>query len=716
MINLQIVAGMTKTIFRTSLVLIPLAFIIGVFALVGPSSARAFVRPETQVHEKDILERAFYLLNGEHYIQANLNDTFSQKAFDLFIERSDYTKKILLQSDIDELKALYYNQIDDQTRAGRFDFMDHAVRIIEQRTNENRSFCDEILAQPFDFTIDESVELDPKKINRAKDQTELREYWRKQLKYQTLSRFVSLKEEQEKAAQKNESGITAKSDAELEAEARAKVKKAQDVIFNRLVKLDREDRLSTFLNALTSVYDPHTTFMPPKDKENFDIRMSGQLEGIGSTLQEKEGVLTVTHIVPGSPCWKQGQLKVGDEMLKVAQGDQEPVDVVGMRLDDAVRMIRGKKGTEVRLTVKKPDGSIVVIPIVRDVIQMEETFAQSAVIHQGKKYGYIKLPSFYADFSRSKTNPHYSSEDVRLEIEKLKKEKIKGIILDLRDNGGGSLTEVVKMVSLFIPEGPVVQVKNRDERVTIYDDKDKGAVAYDGQLVVLINENSASASEILAAAIQDYRRGVIVGGNSFGKGTVQNLFNLDKIKKEPDSPLGTLKLTIQKFYRINGGSTQLKGVAPDIALPDQYALIEDGEKDLEYALPWDQISAARFTFFKPVEEIQQLQQQSASRIAGNARFQLIQSKSTQLKREKDNTLKSLLLTTYIAQRKKIEEENKIYKALEEPMKGFKAKATSVDLDLLENDSARMALKTDWIEKLTKDVYVSEAASILHDMR
>jgi carboxyl-terminal processing protease len=708
---------MTKK-FRFVLVSLPAVLGLSAFAIIGSSCAAALNAPNTNPKEQTILARTFALLELEHYSPVNINNDFSHKVFDMFLERSDYNKKILLQSDVDELKK-HYDKIDDQSKAGSLDFFDKTVEILNKRIAEDRTYYTEILAKPFDFTVKESVELDPEKLSYAKNKSEMREAWRKFLKYQVMVRFVDLKEEQDKKTEAKKEDFVLKTDAELEADARAKVKKTEDEIFDRLAKVDRADRMASFVNVLTGVYDPHTEFYPPNDKEDFDIRMSGQLEGIGATLQEKDGYIKVMSIMPGSPSSKQGQLKAGDLILKVAQGDKEPADVVGMQVSDAVKLIRGKKGTEVRLTVKKPDGQTTIISIIRDIVILEETFAQSAVIEQNGKVGYIKLPSFYADFTKGKTAAHYAADDVKREIEKLKAENIEGLILDLRDNGGGSLQEVVKMVGLFIKEGPVVQVSSRKNGTRPYNDPDRGNLVYDGPLVVMINENSASASEILAAAIQDYRRGVIVGSNSFGKGTVQNFYDLDQMTgdgKRFDDPLGAVKVTIQKFYRIDGSSTQLKGVSPDISLPGIYSLIETGEKDLDNPLAWDQIRKEDYTLWGNAPQFAKLNEMSRKRVAESKGFQIIGSKADQLKREKDLTLESLLLTDYLAQRKKLEEENKTLKALEEPIAGMKSSGLKADLDMIASDTARTARKTDWLEKLGKDVYVSEAAHIVHDIK
>ncbi|GAB4139854.1 MAG: carboxy terminal-processing peptidase [Bacteroidia bacterium] len=706
---------------RIAFLALPVLVGLTAYTIVTSRCAAALPDKNEAQKEKVILDYTMRILNNTHYRPVELNDEFSNKAFDLFIKRSDWNKKIFLQTDIDELKKNYYNDIDDQVKSQQFSFFNRTVDILNERIKEDRTYYTDILAQPFDFTVKESVELDPDKLSYAKDKEDMRESWRKYLKYQVMVRFVEMKKEQEKEKEKKKEDFKEKTDAELEQSAREKVRKTQDEIFDRLAKVDREDRMSSYMNVITGVYDPHTEFYPPKDKENFDITMSGQLEGIGATLQEKDGYIKVTQIVPGSPSWKQGQLKAGDVIMKVAQGDKEPVDIVGMKVDDAVKLIRGKKGTEVRLTVKKPDGEIIVIPIIRDIVILEETFAQSAIIDQQKKIGYIKLPSFYADFTKDKSSGRTCSEDVRKELEKLKSEKVAGIILDLRDNGGGSLYEVIKMVGLFVPNGPVVQVKTRNKGVNVFDDNDGNKMVYDGPLVVLINENSASASEILAAAIQDYKRGVIVGSSSssFGKGTVQNFFNLDEYLSRGEEgmmPLGAVKVTIQKFYRINGGSTQLKGVTPDIVLPSIYSYMENGERDLDYPMEWDKVPSANYTLWKNIPNYEKVTAASKNRVAGNAMFSLIHEKALQLKREKDNTVESLYLEDYNASKNQIEEENKKFKPLEDPVKGMNVLMLPVDKKALEGDTAKMARKNDMIDKLKKDHYVSEAAFIIKDLK
>ncbi|HLG03904.1 MAG TPA: carboxy terminal-processing peptidase [Bacteroidia bacterium] len=710
-----------KRKFRIALLAVPVLAGITAYTFLGSRCAAAF-GPDEPGNQKNeiILDLTLRVLSNSHYRPLELNDEFSHKAFDTYLKRSDFNKKMFLQSDVDELKGKYYDKIDDELRARTFDFFDRSVQILNERIGEDKKYYTDILSQPFDFSERESVELDPEKLKYATDKTAMKESWRQYLKYQTMVRYIELKEEQDKAVEEKKPDLKIKKDTTLEREARMKVLKTQSDIFDRLAKVDRDDRMSVYLNVVTGLFDPHSEFYPPADKANFDIAITGQLEGIGATLQEKDGYIKVASIVPGSPSWKQGQLKAGDLILKVGQGDKEPVDIVGMRVDEAVKLIRGKKGTEVRLTVQKPDGTNIVIPIIRDIVILEETFAQSAIIDQQKKVGYIRLPSFYADFTKDRSGKHTSSEDVRRELEKLKAENVSGVILDLRDNGGGSLMEVIRMMGLFIPQGPVVQVQTRNQGKNIYDDKDE-KVVYDGPLVVLVNENSASASEILAAAIQDYKRGVVIGSASstFGKGTVQNFYNLDEIASnnaEEMMPLGEVKVTIQKFYRINGGSTQLKGVVPDIVLPGYYSFDEQGEKDLDFPMEWDQIPAATYSVWRNAPNFEKVKKTSAERVAKSGHFLLITDKSKQLKRERDNSMESLYLPDYEASKARLKDENKKFKPLEEPVKGMNVLMLDTDKKTIGSDTAKLARKTDFIDKLKKDPYVSEAAFVVREAK
>lgn len=651
-------------------------------------------------------------LENVHYQPQVLNDQFSARVYDLYLKRLDVSKKFLLQEDINILNK-YRNQLDEEVKAGSYEFFKLSTEIINKRVKEAEAYYKEILANPFDYKKDESVELDYKKLPFAADKAALKESWRKYLKYQALIRLNEKMDAQERIKEGKDSSGKIKSFEQLEAEARNGVQKTHEDWFKRLGQVEENDRLTAYLNTIANSYDPHTEYFPPKDKENFDIALTGQLEGIGAQLQEKDGQIKVTNIVPGSASARQGQLKAGDIILKVGQGHEEPVEITDMRLDKAVELIRGKKGTEVRLTVKKPDGKMIVIPIVRDVVVLEETYAQGAVLDGKDKIGYIKLPIFYADFN--KKGARSSAEDVKKELIRLKKENISGVILDLRNNGGGSLQDAVKMAGLFIDQGPMVQVKAREGVPLVLDDNDP-EVVYDGPLVVMVNSGSASASEIVAAALQDYKRAVIVGGSStFGKGTVQQFFNLDDYLNATFAsikPLGSVKLTTQKFYRISGGATQLKGVIPDIILPDLYSEIEFGEKEQDYAIAWDEISPAKFNKWNKAINTEKLKKNSTSRIKDNKLFSYVSNEAMELKRKKDKTLATLNLDKYRAEQKKEKAETNTYTKLEEAMPELSITPVKIDNEEIAKDTSGTK---EWYKGLKKDIYLNEAVNIVKEM-
>ncbi|NEM99357.1 carboxy terminal-processing peptidase [Pontibacter burrus] len=685
--------------------------ILSVLAVILLTASFIFYRSNSTPEGKNeiLLKVLMQGLNQGHFQPEKVDDNFSKKAFKLYLERLDYNKKFLLASDVEKLRQ-YETLIDDQLRAGTFDFFDISADLIEQRVKESEAYYKEILAKPFDFTKNETIELDGDKLTFAKDKNELKEAWRKQLKYQTLVRLADMQKAQNEAkGEKKEN----KSLAQMEEEARTKVKELYDDLYKRMARISRDDRRSTYINAVANVYDPHTGYFPPKAKSDFDIEFTGRLEGIGASLQEKDGQIKVAEIVPGSPSYLQGDLKPGDAIQKVAQGDKDPVIVEGMRLDDAIQLIRGKKGTEVRLTVKKPDGSIKVIPIVRDVIVFEETYAQSAMIDGDKKIGYIKLPGFYADFE-GKGGPN-SADDVKREVEKLKAAGMQGLVLDLRNNGGGSLGDAVKMAGLFIEQGPIVQVKTAGGRAIVLDDRDP-QVQYAGPLVILVNANSASASEILAAAMQDYKRAVIVGSPTYGKGTVQQFFELDEaLPSQFDAykPFGALKLTTQKFYRVNGGTTQLRGVTPDIILPDAYTYLEFGEKEQDFPLPFDEIKPAKYTPWNNTKmNLAQIKSNSQARISSNKSFNLIEEGAQRLKKQADNTVRSLSLEKYLEEEKRAEEEAKRYEEAQKEVPVLTVSRLPEDLKALGTDTAKVARNNEFLKSLRKDIYLEEAVDVI----
>lgn len=669
---------------------------------------------------KVLTQLLFRSLQQAHFNMRDVNDDFSHRAFELYLKSVDGNKRFLTQADVSKLKAFELS-MDDELKAGNSEMLKVSYAIIEQRLKEAKDYCMAVLDKPFDFSIAESFETDSDKRAFAKDESELKEIWRKSLKYQALIRYENRIATQEKKKEKGtEDGknIDLKTNAQIEEEVRKQLVKDYNNVFDALGRLDEDDRSAEYLNAMMNVFDPHTEYYPPEDKDNFDIRMSGKLEGIGAQLQQVDGEIKVSRIVPGSPSWKGKQLKEGDVILKVAQGEEEPVAVSAMPLKDAVQLIRGKKGTEVRLTVKKADGLINVIPIIRDVIILEENFAKSAVIQDATKkktYGYIKLPSFYADFSRS--GGRNSGKDVELELEKLKKQGVDGMILDLRFNGGGSLADAVKMSGLFIEEGPIVQVKTKLEKTNIHEDEDD-EIQYNGPLVVLVNKFSASASEILAGALQDYGRAVIVGAPStYGKGTVQRFVPLDyylPVQYQSLKPLGSLKLTIQKFYRITGKSTQWKGVEPDIILPDVYSYWE-GEKDVDNALPWDEISPVKFDKWEHKLNVKKLEKSSLKRVASNDVMQLIDENAARLKARREHSNWTLNYEQYKAEQEKLKEEAKKFENVKGKHEDWTVKplAGNVANDAMKEQ--RKALNDDWKKEIKGDEVIFEATNILDDI-
>ncbi len=670
-----------------------------------------------------ILEIVMSGLNNAHYDPKKIDDNFSARFFDLYMKHVDGSKMFLMQADTANM-AKYKTKVDDQIQNETFELFDLSNELITRRIAEKESWYKEALSKPFDYKVNEEYETDAEKMQYAKNETELKNKWRQYVQYQTVAKLNELMDVQEKIKAKKDTIAKVRPFDSLEIEARGKVLKTMNDYFKFLKKRTKKDRYAEYVNTITAMYDPHTEFFPPREKKKFDQMLSGQLEGIGARLQQKDEYIKITELVVGGPAYKQGELKAGDFIIKVAQGIAEPVDIVGMDIDDAIELIKGKKGTTVNLTVKKPDGSIKVISLVREIIELDETYAHSAIIQNGKnKTGYIKLPTFYSDFTR--TGAHHCSQDVKNEVVKLKNEKVTGIVLDLRDNGGGSLPEVVEMAGLFIKQGPIVQVRKnemkkdgtKETKIDQLNDKNSEQT-YDGPFVVLVNRNSASASEIIAAAMQDYKRAVIMGSQSFGKGTVQSFLELDNyVIPQLDSvkPLGSLKVTMQKFYRINGGTTQLIGVKPDISLPDPYFYIETGEKELDNPLPWDEIAKAQY---EPLNNInyEKLKKQSVERIKKSKEFNLVDQEAKEIKAKKDDSKYSLNLEKYVAEAKKYREENKKYDELKNDIKGFDASLLTTDVQRLSVDTTKLNREKKWALNLKKDIYLQEATNVISDMK
>jgi carboxyl-terminal processing protease len=678
----------------------------------------SFLPPQKSEEQKNVVTETvmMQLLNQAHFSPKVLDDAFSENTFDLYIKRIDNTKKFLTQEDI-EVLSKYRKQLDDEILSGKMDFFKESNKLLNTRMDQVKGWYKDLLAAPFEYSKDEKIETDPKKLHPAKNIAALKIEWQQLLKYQTLVRLSEMMDTQENIKAGKDTINKPKNFSEMEKESREKVSKTYDDFFRRMSQLDEVDRLGIFLGTISSVYDPHTEFFAPKVKENFDIAMSGQLEGIGAQLQERDGQIKVSNIVPGSPSWRQGQLKAGDVIMKVAQGSADAVDITNMPLDDAVQLIRGKKGTEVRLTVKKVDGSVIIIPIIRDVVVLEETYAKSLIIDTGGKTGYIKLPSFYADFN--KAGGRRCAADMKKEILKLKSEGISGLIIDLRNNGGGSLQDVVDIAGLFIPEGPIVQVKSRGMRPDVLEDRDT-SVLWRGPLVIMVNNISASASEILAAAMQDYNRGVIIGGEqTFGKGTVQRVLNLDDYLPMSDynlRPVGSLKLTTQKFYRVNGETTQLKGVSSDISLSDRYEKLYKGEREEDFPLAWDRIEPSRYSKWSNGPDINKLKKKSEARIASNEAFNYIKELGDKYKKQSEQSLVSMNLESYRKEQKKDNGENEKLDKLAASLSTLKLSSSKEDMLKMPSDSTRKALHEDWLKSIHKDFYVREALEVVKDIQ
>ena len=681
--------------------------------------------------DKLLLELLTFVIEKGHYDPKKIDDELSKGIYKDYILALDPSKRFFLQSDIDEF-AKYETQIDDAILNKDLTFFDLTYNRLVKRTEESKKFYKEILAAPFDYTVDEEFNIDAEKLPYAKDEKELKDKWRKQIKLSTLSSLtdrlkmqedkkkgIVSEEDQEDAAKnlKKKKDEKIKTYAELEKETRESSLKSLDDYFSFIKDLDREDYFSVFVNTIAERFDPHTSYFAAEEKEKFDVSMSGTFFGIGARLQKKNDYTEISELISGGPAWREKELEPGDIVLKVAQGDKEPVDIVGMKLDDVVKKIKGPKDTEVRLTVKKvTDGSIKVIRIIRDEVEIEETYAKSSVVEkEGKLFGVIYLPKFYINFENKDSRD--AAKDIALEIDRLKKQGVQGIALDLRDNGGGSLKTVVDIAGLFIEKGPVVQVKSAGRKQDVLSDTDS-KIQWDGPLVVMINNFSASASEILAAAVQDYKRGIIIGSKqSFGKGTVQNVIDLNQFVRNSEfGDLGALKTTTQKFYRINGGSTQLRGVESDVQMPDRYSYIDIGERDLVNPMPWDKIPSAQYNIWNQQNNFDLAIANSKKRLALNPQFRLIDENAKWLSSRKDENTYNLNIEKFKKEQQKIDAESKKYRAINAYKNDLLFHSLPYETALMEKDSVFKEKRERWHETLSKDIYVEEALNILGDLQ
>lgn len=658
------------------------------------------------------------LLEQKHFSPKAINDAFSKEVFKNYIKELDAEKNIFIQADITSLKKFEVT-IDDEIHGAAIQFFPAINAIYTKRLEEVVDIYKSLLAEPFDFTTDETVVLDEDKTDFANSLPERKEKWRKYLKYSVLESYIDLLDQKEKS---KDEAFKTKSDKDLEKEAREKVLKRMNRIFERLKTTVKEnDRFNMLINTIAETMDPHTNYLAPVDKRAFDEQLSNRFYGIGAQLGEEEGKIKIVSLITGGPAWKSGQIAVNDFIIKVAQGNEEPVDLTGYAIEDAIKLIRGSKSTEVKLTLKKADGTIKVVSIIREEIKQDEAAARSAVIKQtdGKRIGYIYLPEFYADFE--KPDGARASVDVAGEVMKLKAEKVDGIIIDLRFNGGGSLYEVVQMVGLFIEDGPVVQVKDKEGKPTVLKDNDK-TVLYDGPLTVMINELSASASEIFAAAIQDYNRGVIIGSSSsYGKGTVQRNFPFGKPVDifSGLTEFGALKITLQKFYRVNGGSTQLKGVTPDIVLPDTYEYLKLREKDNESALKWDEIQRSVYNPSQTLFNLDVVKKQAQQNVNSNPVFQTIKKNSEWLGKSSTEKVFSLNINKYRQQQNLIRQtvrQNDSLVKLQHPMSIEHLNIDKNKFDTTVSDNKSKAARYhQWLNAIKRDLYINQAAGVVNEM-
>ena len=657
-----------------------------------------------------------------HFEPKDFNDAFSEDVYNTYLNRIDPLKRFFLKSDIEEFEK-FKTQIDDELKVYDITFFNVTNERLVQRMIEAKAYYKEVLEQPFDFNIDEDFDTDYENHGYVKNKKKLKERWRQLLKFSTISNYDELIRTQENLdadpdKEDSEGVIEKKSLIELEVEARNETMKNLDAYYTDYVEdLERKDWFAMYINVIVEEFDPHTSYLAPTDKDRFDQQMSGKLEGIGARLQKRMDYTKIVEVISGGPAWRGEELEVGDIILKVRQEDEKnAVSIVGMRIDDAIKLIKGPKGTKVILTLKKVDGTIEDITITRDLVELEETYAKSStVIKNDKKFGVINLPKFYIDFEDY--NKRNAASDIKQEIERLKAEGMEGLVLDLRNNGGGSLKTVVDIAGLFIKDGPIVQVRSTKEPKEVLEDTDK-SIIWDGPLVIMVNELSASASEILAAAMQDYKRAIIIGSKqTYGKGTVQNILDLNRmVRNSSHGDLGAIKITRQKFYRINGGSTQLEGVKSDVVVPDRYSFVDIGERDQDNPLAWDKIDAVKYDYWNSYFDYDTTISNSKARMENNAQLKLIEENAKWIKTQMDENIYSLNYKKFAAELSADEEKSKEYDAISEYQTNLTFESLPYETALFEKDTILKEKRVRWHKNLSQDVYMEEALNVLADLK
>ena len=678
----------------------------------------SFVSKDFDTSDKDnlIIQLITYVLDQAHYLDKEINDEFSEKVFDTFLENLDPYKRYFYASDIEEFSK-YKFLIDDAFKNPNLDFFELVYKRYTKRMLESEKIFNDILSKPFDFNIDEVCECDFEELDYVKTKDQLFDRWRKLLKIYVIENYHNEIEDDLRKS-KEDSDFILRDPVLIEEKTRESLKETmqQNYVFIS-EEMQRSDWFSVYINSFVSQYDPNTSYLDPESKDRFDVDMSGNYAGIGARLQKKIDKVEITEVISGGPAWRDNILEKGDAILKVRQDNEdEPIGILNMRLSEAVKLIKGKKGTKVHLTVKKVDGTVTEVTVKRDIVLLEETYIKSSIVEKDNNtYGLINIPKFYIDFDNQSNRD--AAKDLRTEIERLKEEGIQGLVIDLRNNGGGALKTVVDMAGMFIKNGPVVQVKYFDKEKQVLSDRDR-SVLWTGPLVILVNEGSASASEILAAAMQDYKRAIIIGGNqTWGKGTVQNVFPLNRmVRGNTNGDLGALRYTTQKYYRINGGSVQLEGVKSDINVPYRYKYLEFGEKDSENPLQWDEIDKVEFDTWNSNFNFEEAITKSNKRMANNEYLKLVDENAKWIKSVRDNKLINL---NYDKFKLELEENSSItekFKALNDYSMNYSFKSLPYELDLIKNDSVLGLKRERWHKSLNKDFYIDEALNVLSDLR
>ena len=686
--------------------------------LLMAAAACSFTTKKFEDPNKDklLIDLITYVLNQGHYDAKEINDSFSANVYEDYLENLDPSKRFLYKEDIEEFNA-YRDKIDDEIKNKNIEFFNLTYGRLGERMEEARSLYKDILSKPFDFAENEKINTDYESLEYVSSKEEMRARWKEQLKFNTLITYYDLKQD-EKKKKEEDASYEMKSDAELEKQARETTLTNIDRYYDFTDDLQREDYFSVYINSIVEEFDPHTFYFAPQDKDRFDIAMSGKLEGIGARLIKDSDNITITEVISGGPAWRSDEISEGDVILKVKQEDEEEaVSIVGMRLDDAVDLIKGPKDTKVTLTVrKKVMGNIEEITLTRDVIEIEETYAKTSMVEkEGRKFGVINLPKFY--FDMTDYEERNAASDIKQDIIRLKQEGMEGLVLDLRNNGGGSLKTVVDIAGMFIEEGPVVQVKSNGQRKEVLKDDDP-QVLWDGPLVILVNELSASASEILAAAMQDYKRAIIIGSKqTYGKGTVQNVIDLNRWLRNNDmGDMGALKITTQKFYRVNGGSTQLEGVKSDVVVPDRYSFVDIGEKDQENPLPWDKIDAADYDIWNGYVGYEEAIEASKKRMNENPQLKLIEENAKWVKTQSEDSSFPLNYEAYAQQAEMEKQKAKEFEAIKDYKTNLTYSSLPYEKQLFATDTILKEKRERWHENLSKDVYIEEAINVLSDIK